>query len=79
MKKKNHYYEFILSANVYLPKYIESKLGSKYFENNDNNNARAKKTNVIWCEKKKGTNWGIKYIIICISLIIMTFKVKPLI
>ena len=57
---KSDYYEFILSANVYLPKNIESILGNIYFENNDNNNAKAKNTNIIWCEKKKGTNWGIK-------------------
>lgn len=53
---KSDYYEFILSANVYLPKNIESILGNIYLENNDNNNAKAKKTNIIWCEKKKGTN-----------------------
>jgi capsular polysaccharide biosynthesis protein len=61
-----YYYEFILSANVYLPKYTESILGRIYFENNDNNNPKAKNTNIIWCEKKKGTNCGIKmnYLII---------------
>ena len=59
MKKKSDYYEFILSANVYLPKNIERILGNIYFENNDNNNANAKKTNIIWWEKKKGTNCGI--------------------
>jgi hypothetical protein len=42
-----YYYEFILSANVYLPKYTDSILGNIYFENNDNNNANAKNTNVI--------------------------------
>lgn len=34
-------------------------LGKIYLENNDNNKARAKKTNIIWCVKKKGTNCGI--------------------
>jgi hypothetical protein len=47
-KKANDYYEFILFANVYLPKNIESILGKIYFENNDNNNANAKNTNIIW-------------------------------
>jgi hypothetical protein len=56
-----YYYEFILSANVYLPKYIDNMLGNIYFENNDNNNVKAKNTNAIWCEKKKGTNCGIKF------------------
>jgi hypothetical protein len=62
-KKLFSYYIFILSANVYLPKYTDSILGNIYFENKDNNNAKAKKTNIIWCAKKKGTNWGIKSII----------------
>lgn len=34
-------------------------LGNIYLENNDNNKAKAKKTNTIWCVKKKGTNCGI--------------------
>ena len=45
---KSDYYEFILSTNVYLPKYIESILGKIYLENNDNNKAKAKNTNIIW-------------------------------
>lgn len=53
------YYEFILSANVYFPKYIDNILGNIYFENNDNNKAKAKNTNVIWWAKKNGTNCGI--------------------
>jgi len=61
---KCQYYEFILSANVYLPKWIESILGSIYLENNDNNKAKAKKTNTIWCMKKNGTNCGIIYLCI---------------
>jgi len=34
-------------------------LGNKYLENKANNTIKAKNTNVIWCEKKKGTNCGI--------------------
>lgn len=34
-------------------------LGKIYLENNDNNKAKAKKTNTIWCVKKNGTNCGI--------------------
>jgi len=30
-----------------------------YLENKDNNKAKAKNTNIIWCVKKKGTNCGI--------------------
>lgn len=56
----NYYYEFILSANVYLPNKIESILGNIYLENNDNNKINAKNTNTTWWVKKKGTNCGIK-------------------
>ena len=44
-------------------------LGSMYFENNVNNNANAKKTNVIWCVKKNGTNCGIKIFLLTILFI----------
>ena len=44
---------------MYLPKKIERILGKIYFENIANNKAKAKKTNIIWWVKKKGTNCGI--------------------
>lgn len=41
------YYELIFSPKVYLPKNIESILGKKYFENNNNKKPNAKNTNII--------------------------------
>jgi hypothetical protein len=55
----NEYQVLILSPNVYLLKNIESTLGKIYFEKINNNNTKANKTKIIWCAKKKGTNWGI--------------------
>jgi len=45
-----------LLDKVNLQKNIDNILGNIYLEKIPNKNSKAKKTNIIWCVKKKGTN-----------------------